>query len=61
MKVVEDFESRPHKAVSFFVRQRKKDTGMECGYSGGSLPGRSEEERGREEDEEEKDSRERDK
>ena len=29
MKVVEDFESRPHKAVSIFGRKRKGDTGME--------------------------------
>ena len=28
MKVVEDFESRPHKAVSFVV-ERGKETGME--------------------------------
>ena len=29
MKVVEDFESRPHKAVSLVVEREKGDTGME--------------------------------
>ena len=29
MKVVEDFESRPHKAVTFVVRKRKGEAGME--------------------------------
>ena len=35
MKVVEDFESRPHKAVSFVVERDKGGAGME----GGRLPG----------------------
>ena len=29
MEVVEDFESRPHKAVPCVVKKRKEDTGME--------------------------------
>ena len=29
MEEVEDFESRPHKAVSFVVERDKGDTGME--------------------------------
>ena len=29
MKVVEDFESRPHKAVSSWAERDKGDTGME--------------------------------
>ena len=57
MKVVEDFESRPHKAVSFLV-EREKETQewneqklpkVLLGYSGGRLPGRSVKEKGREE------------
>ena len=57
--VVEDFESRPHRAVTFVVERGKE--GQEwseqrmpkasLGYSGGRLPGRSEEEKGREEGE----------
>ena len=49
MKVVEDFESRPHKAVPFVVERGKeiqewneqKLPKVLPGYSGGSLPGRS--------------------
>ena len=55
MKVVEDFESRPHKAVSFLVECEKeiqewneqKVPKVLPGYSGGRMPSRSEEERGR--------------
>ena len=39
-EVIEDFESRPHKAVTFDVHRVK-------GYRGGRLPGRSTEEKGR--------------
>ena len=54
MKVVEDFESRPHKAVSFVVERGKemqewneqKLPKLLLGYSGGRLPGRSTKERG---------------
>ena len=67
MKVVEDFGSRPHKAVPFVVeREQEIQEWIEQerpkvlpGYSGGRLPGRSAKERGREEEEEEEDSRER--
>ena len=63
MKVVEVFESRPHKAVSCLVEREKeirewneqKLPKVLPGYS----PGRREEESGREEEEEGKDSRER--
>ena len=49
MKVVEDFESRPHTAVSFVVEREKeiqewneqKLPKVLPGYSGGRLPGRS--------------------
>ena len=49
MEVVEDFESRPHKAVSFVVESEKeikewsdqKLPKVLPGYSGGRLPGRS--------------------
>ena len=49
MKVIEDFESRPHKAVTFVVergkeRQEWSEQRMPKvlpGYSGGRLPGRS--------------------
>ena len=49
MEVVEDFESRPHKAVSFVVRRQKeikewndqKLPKVLPGNSGGRLPGRS--------------------
>ena len=59
MKVVEDFESRLHKAVSFVVEREKemqewneqKLPKVLPGYSGGRLPGRSTKEKGREEGE----------
>ena len=62
MEVVEDFESRPHKAVSFVVERDKeiqewseqKLPKVLLGYSGGRLPGRSSKEAGREEEEEKK-------
>ena len=49
MKVMEDFESKPHKAVSFVVEREKemqerseqKLPKVLPGYSGGWLPGRS--------------------
>ena len=49
MEVVEDFESRPHKAVSFLVEREKemeewneqKLPKVLPGYSGRRLPGRS--------------------
>ena len=55
MQVVEDFESRPHKAVSFVVRREneikewseQKMPKVLLGYSGGRLPGRSTKERSR--------------
>ena len=67
MKVVEDFESRPHNAVSFVVeREKDKQEWNEQklpkvlpGYSGGRLPGRSAKEKGREEGEVEEGSEER--
>ena len=67
MEVVEDFESRTHKAVSFVVKREKgiqewmeqKLPKVLPGYSGGRLPRRSAVERGREEGEEEKESRKR--
>ena len=54
MKVVEDTESSPHKAVSFVVRREKemKEWNQQKlpkvlpGYSGGRLPGRNTEEKG---------------
>ena len=57
MEVVEDFESRPHEAVSFVVKREKevkewneqKMPKVLSGYSGGRLPGRGTKERGREE------------
>ena len=57
MKVVENFESRPHNAVSFVVERDKevqewneqKLPGALPDYSGGRLPGRSTKEKGREE------------
>ena len=60
MKVIEDFESRPHKAVTFVVERGKERQEWNeqqlpkalPGYSGGRLPGRSTEEQGREEGEE---------
>ena len=67
MEVVEDFESRPHKAVSSVVEREKemqewheqKLPKVLAGYSGGRLPGRSTKEKGREEEAQEEDSRER--
>ena len=64
IKVVEDFESRPHKAVSFVVlREQEIEEWNEHtlpkvlpGYSGGRLSGRSTKERGREEGEVDEDS-----
>ena len=49
MKVVEDFDSKPHKTVSFVVRREKerkewseqKLPKVQPGYSGGRLPGRN--------------------
>ena len=60
MKVIEDFESRPHKTVTFVVeRGKEKQEWNERklpkalpGHSGGRLPGRSTEEKSREEGEE---------
>ena len=67
MKVVEVFESRPHKAVSF-VAERGKEV-QDCneqklpkvlpGYSGGKLPGRNTKEKRREEGEVDEDGEER--
>ena len=59
MNVVEDFESRPHKAVSFVFKREKeiqewneqKLPKVLPGYSGGRLPGRSTKEKGRDEGE----------
>ena len=56
MEVVEDFESRPDKAVPFVVRRGKemqewseqKLPKVFPGYSGRRLPGRSTQEKGRE-------------
>ena len=67
MRVVEDFESRPHKAVSFVVEREKeiqewnerKLPKVLPGYSGGRLPGRDTKERGREEGEEDEGGEER--
>ena len=55
MEVVEDFESRPHKAASFVVEREKemqewneqKMPKALPGYSGGKLPGRSKKKRKR--------------
>ena len=62
MEVVEDFESRPHKAVTFLVerdkeiirdlRQLKMPKAL-SGHSGGKLPGRNKAARGKEGKEEE--------
>ena len=57
MQMVEDFESRPHKAVSFVVRREKETKEWNeqklpkvlPGYSGEKLPGRSTKEKGSEE------------
>ena len=58
MKVVEDFELRPHTAVSFVVEREKEMQEWNeqklpkvPGYSGGRLPARSTKEKGREEGE----------
>ena len=64
MKVVEDFESRPHNAVSFVVEREKevqewneqKMPKALPGYSAGNLPRRSTKARGREDKEEEEDT-----
>ena len=55
MKVVEDFDSRPHKAVSFVVEKKEVQEWNEQklpkvlpGYNQGRLPGRCTEEAGRE-------------
>ena len=65
MDVVEDFDSRPHKAMSF-VREKEIQEWNEqklpkvlSGYSGGRLPGRSAKEAGREEEKAEEECRER--
>ena len=55
MKVIEDFESRPHKAVTFIVERGKdrwewneqKLSKAPRGYSGGRLPGKCTKEKGR--------------
>ena len=61
MEVVEDFDPRPHRAVSLLVESEKKEMQewseqklpkVLPGYSGGRLPGRSAKEKGREEGEE---------
>ena len=60
MQVKEDFESRQHKAVTFVVQRGKERQEWNeeklpralPGYSGGRLPGRSTEDKGREEGEE---------
>ena len=68
MEVVEDFESRPQKAVSSVVKREKmeikewseqKMPKVLPGYSGGRLPGRSTEEKGKEEGEANEDGGER--
>ena len=59
-QVIEDFESRPHKAVSFIVERGKERQEWNKqklwkalpGHSGGRLPGRCTEEKGREKEEE---------
>ena len=66
MEVVEDFESRRHKAVSFVVEREKefqewREQQMPealPGFSGGRLPGRSKAEEGKEKEDEEKESQE---
>ena len=67
MKVMEDFESRPHKAVSFMAekdreiqewREQQMPKAL-SGFSGGKLPGRSKAEKGSEEEDEDEDSQER--
>ena len=57
LNVMEDFESRPHKAVSFVDEQKLPK--VLPGYSGGRLPGRSIKEKGRKEGEVDEDSGER--
>ena len=69
MESVEDFESRPRKAVSSVVERNKyiqewreqKMPKARPGFSGGQLPGRSETDRDNEEEDEEKDDQEREK
>ena len=59
MQVMEDFESRPHKAITFVVERGKERQEWNeqklpkalPGHSGGRLPGRCTEEKGREKDE----------
>ena len=66
-EVVDDFESRPHKAVSFIVERDKevqvwsqqKMPEAPPGFSGGTLPGRSKGEEGGEEEDEEEENQER--
>ena len=67
MEVVEDVESRPHKAVSLVVKKKRKEIQewneqklpkVLPGYSGGRLPGRSAKAGGREEEEEDENSKE---
>ena len=58
VEVMEDFESRPHEAVSFVVEREKEMrewSGQKLpkvlpGYSGGRLPGRSTKEKGKQEE-----------
>ena len=66
MEVLEDFESRPHKAASFFESGKEMQEWNEQklpkvlpGYSGGRLPGRSTKGKGREEGKIDEDSMER--
>ena len=67
MGVVEDFDSRPHKEVSFVLERDKKIQewreqkmpGPLPGFSGGKLPGRSKAEKGQEEDDAENENQER--
>ena len=64
MEVVEDFESRPHNAVSFLVERKdefqvwreQKMPKASPGHSGWKLPGRSKVKEGRAEEEEEEDN-----
>ena len=65
---MEDCESRPHKAVSFFVVERDKEIQewreqtmpkAPPGFSGGKLPGRCKTDTRKEEEDEEKEDQER--
>ena len=66
VEVVEGFDSRPHKAVSFAIEREKemqkwneqKLPKVLPGYRGGRLPGRSPKESGGEEEEEGENSKE---